>query len=58
MLSLNWFVISVNDLLKNPLIHSSVPEGIPVCYPKKFLKSEMSLASDFFEVKSPEKNKL
>lgn len=56
MLSLNWFVISVNDLgKKNPRTHSSLPEGTPVCYWEKFPKSEMSLASDFLEVKSPGK---
>lgn len=56
MLSLNWFVISVNDLeKKNPHTHSSLPEGTLVCYWETFPKSEMSLASYFLEVKSPGK---
>lgn len=59
MLSLNWFVISVNDLgkKKNPRTHSFLPEGTPVCYWEEFPKSEMSLASYFLEVKSPGRKK-
>ena len=50
MRSLNWFVISVNDLgKKNPRTHSFLPEGTPVCYWEKFPKSEMSLVSYFLE---------
>lgn len=58
MLSLNWFVISVNDLRKKKFTYSqfSPPRELQCAIRKKFPKTEMSLASDFLEVKSEEKN--